>query len=200
MYLYGNDTRVVCLSYVGYALWFLGDPVRALARSEQALSEARRLAHPFTLAFALSFSAFLRQHMGDVPATRRLAEEAIALSTEQGFPFWARQQTILRGWALAKQGHQKKGLAELQRGLRAYRKLGSGLARSWFLALLAEVYAQNGRYDEGLRAVEEALATVERTGERFYLDELLRLREQLKQAQTGRTGADDKLRAYARPA
>jgi predicted ATPase len=198
MYLHGTDSRVVCLSYLAYALWFLGEPERALERSEQALSAAHQLSHPFTLAFALAFSTYLRQHMADIAATRRLAEEAIALSTEQGFPFWANQQTMLRGWAMARQGQLTSGLNQLRRGLDAYRALGSGLACPWFLALLAETYHQLGRFAEGLHALDEALATAERSGERFYLAELLRLRGELTLARSGPAGRDDAEACYQR--
>jgi class 3 adenylate cyclase/predicted ATPase len=198
MYLYGNDSRVVCLSYLAYALWFLGESDRALERSEEALSAARQLSHPFTLAFALAFSTYLRQHMGDIAATRRLAEEAIALSTEQGFPFWANQQTMLRGWAMARHGQPTSGLNQLRRGLDAYRALGSGLACPWFLALLAETYHQLGRFVEGLHALDEAVATAERSGERFYLAELLRMRGELTLANNGPAASDEAEVCYQR--
>jgi class 3 adenylate cyclase/predicted ATPase len=196
IYLYGNDPGIVCSSYLAYALWFLGRPDEALRHGDEALSRARRLGHPFTLAFALAFAAYLRQHLQDVPATRQLAEEAVAISTEQGFPFWGHQETILRGWALARQGEIEDGLAQIHKGLDAYRALGSGLARPWFLALLAEVDARAGRVEEGLAALDEAMATVERSGERFYLAELHRLQGELIFARRGPEGTDEALACY----
>ena len=50
---------------------------------------------------------------------------------------------------------------------------------TWNLALLAEASGKAGAIDEGLRALTEALAMVEQTGERFYEAELHRLKGQL---------------------
>jgi predicted ATPase len=45
--------------------------------------------------------------------------------------------------------------------------------------MLAEAYGQVGRADEGLRALDEALAHVDKTGERFWEAELYRLQGEL---------------------
>jgi predicted ATPase len=45
--------------------------------------------------------------------------------------------------------------------------------------MLAEAYGQVGRADEGLCALDEALAHVDKTGERFWEAELHRLRGEL---------------------
>ena len=52
--LYGYDPGVMCLSYAAWALWFLGYPDQALKRSQEALTLARELSHPFSLAVALT--------------------------------------------------------------------------------------------------------------------------------------------------
>ena len=59
--------------------------------------------------------------------------------------------------------------------LAAYERMGSELSRSHFLALLADALGAAGSCDEGLAVIEQALASVERTGERYYLAELYRL-------------------------
>jgi predicted ATPase len=53
------------------------------------------------------------------------------------------------------------------------------MQRSHFLALLAEAYGKVGRAEEGLAALVEALAQVEKTGERWYEAELYRLKGEL---------------------
>ena len=57
--------------------------------------------------------------------------------------------------------------------------MGQELLRSQFLALLAQAYGQGGQVGEGLTVGDEALAFVERTGERFYEPELHRLKGEL---------------------
>ena len=83
-----------------------------------------------------------------------------------------------RGWALAVQG-QEEGIAQIRQGLAALRATGGEVSRPYFLALLAEAYGKVGQAEEGLTALAEALAQVDKTGERYYEAELYRLKGQL---------------------
>lgn len=76
------------------------------------------------------------------------AAAAISLSTMQEFPLWETGVTVLRGWALAKQGAAKEGLANIHRGLALYRAVGGVLVQTVFLALLAETYRETGHLEE----------------------------------------------------
>jgi predicted ATPase len=67
----------------------------------------------------------------------------------------------------------------LRQGLDALRALGQEACQSYYLALLAEAYGKVGQAAEGLVVLAEALATVEKTGERFYEAELYRLKGEL---------------------
>ena len=60
-FLYSHGAGVVCLSWAALALWLLGYPDQALQRSHEALTLARQLAQPFSLAFALDWAAWLHQ-------------------------------------------------------------------------------------------------------------------------------------------
>src|SRR6266571_3820624 len=95
------DGKVPSLSYAALALWMLGYPDQALKRSQEALTLAQELSHPFSLAWALHFAAWLHQCRREVQATQGQAEALIALSTEQGFPFWLAPGITFRSWALA---------------------------------------------------------------------------------------------------
>jgi predicted ATPase len=111
--------------------------------------------------------------------TQGRAEAAVTLSIEQGFPFWLAWGTILQGWALAEQGYREEGVAQIRQGLTAYRAIGGEMMRSQFLALLAEVHGKMGQADEGLIVLSEALAAVDKTGERRWEAELYRLKGEL---------------------
>src|SRR5262249_56610158 len=81
-FVYGNDTGVACHSFAAFTLWILGYPDQALKRSYEALTLARELTQPFSLAMALLFTAWLHQYRREVQATQEQAEAAIILSTE----------------------------------------------------------------------------------------------------------------------
>jgi TOMM system kinase/cyclase fusion protein len=172
----GAHPGVACLPYAALVLWHLGYPDQALKRSYEALTLAQELSHPHSLAYVLSFTAWLHQCRREEQLTRERAEATITLSTEQGFPFWVAYGTNLRGWALAEQGQGKEGIVQIHQGLGAYQATGSYLNQSYYLAMLAEVYGKAGQAEGGLNAVAEALAAVDRTEERFYEAELYRLK------------------------
>jgi predicted ATPase len=113
-----------------------------------------------------------------VEATLEQAEAVIALSHEQGFALYKACGITLRSWALAKQGRQEEGIAHIRQGLSAALTTGQGLARSFFLALLAEVCGEAGQPEEGLTALIEAFDQ-SKTQEPLYEAELYRLKGEL---------------------
>jgi predicted ATPase len=150
---YGMDPKVICLSHAALALWWLGHPDQALGRIHEALTLAQELAHPFSLAAALFWASWVHQFRGERPLAQEQAEAAIALSTEQGFPLTIAFGTLIRGWALAVQGHGTEGIAQIRLSLDAWQATGDELHRPYFLALLAEACANAGQIDAGLSAL-----------------------------------------------
>jgi class 3 adenylate cyclase/predicted ATPase len=174
-----QDPGVACLSYLAWTLWVLGYPDQAFTRSQEALTLSQELAHPFSLAFALHFAAIFHQLRGEAHVTQQRAEAVIALSREQEFPFFWSMGMILRGWALATQGHVAEGITQLHQGLAAHRATGAELNRPHHLAMLVEAYGRGGQAEEGLRVLAEALAAAHETENRLYEAELCRVKGEL---------------------
>jgi predicted ATPase len=131
------------------------------------------------LVITLACIAVFHQLRHEGQLTQRRAEAVVTLSIEQGFPFWSAWGTILQGWVLAEQGQREEGVAQIRQGLAAYRAIGGEMMRSQFLALLAEVHGKMGQADEGLIALAEAVAAVDKTWERRWEAELYRLKGEL---------------------
>jgi len=186
---YGQDPGVCCQAYMAWVLWGLGYPDQALRMSDAALLLAREVAHPHTLAYALFYRAALQQFRRDQPATQAQAEALMGFAAEQGFAFWRARGAILRGWTLARrcpasvaeQSRIEAGRTEMHAGLAAYLATGADLLRPYWLSLLAEVEGRGGRVEEGLRALAEAQAVVQHTGECWWEAELCRLKGELLQ-------------------
>jgi predicted ATPase len=176
VFLYVDDEGVMCHSFATWTLWYLGYPDQGLTRSHEAVTLAQQMASPFSLAFALNLSAIFHSFRREVRLTQERAEAAILLATEQGFPVWIAQGSILRGWALAQQGQAKEGTAQLTQGLQAYHATGVAIRRPHFLALLAEAHGAMGQPETGLTLLTEALALVDITSECWYEAELYRLK------------------------
>lgn len=174
---YGSDPKVVCLSYNALALWVLGYPDQALEQCEEALHTTHT--HLHSLATAQNWTAMLHQIRGDLSASNEAATAAIAVSQEQGFPHWLAMGRMLQGWAAGMQTPTGDGLAQIEKGLAAWRATGSELLRPYFLSLLAEVQQHSGQVDDGLDSLDQALQAVEEHGERFYEAELYRRKGEL---------------------
>jgi TOMM system kinase/cyclase fusion protein len=174
---YGIDLKIWCLSYVAWPLWMLGYPDQALRRSHEALTLARELAHPLSLAVALDYAAWLYQ-LGHAPsATQAHAEAAMALARAHGFPQYEALGLLFWGWALAEQGQGAEGVAALRQGMAAQRAAGAEIIRPYALAMLAE--AGKTEPEAGLAALAEALTIVDATDERWCEGELYRLKGEL---------------------
>jgi predicted ATPase len=167
------------LTYAALSLWTLGYPDQALVTSRKGLALAQRLAHPHSLAFALTFSAFLHQLRREEKTVQELTEADLTLSTEQEFALWLAVGTLFRGWALDMQGQREEGMAQMHRGLAAWRATGAEGYLTYYLTLLAEACLQTQQIKEGLSILTEALELMQKTGERWFEAELYRLKGEL---------------------
>jgi DNA-binding SARP family transcriptional activator/predicted ATPase len=179
MFLFGNDTAVGCQMYEALALWHLGYPDQAMRRANESLTLAHELSHPFTLVFALYYTARLHMLRVEVRAVQEHVEAVLRIATERGFALFQAFGTVLRGWALAEGGEIEEGIWKMQQGLAAWRAMGLAVVLPESLSFLAGAYGKAGQAEEGLRLVSEALTRVERTGERKFEAELYRLKGEL---------------------
>jgi DNA-binding SARP family transcriptional activator len=172
---------VACRSFAGVVLWLLGEHEAATKMADEGLALARRLAHPFSIVFALFFGAWQRVLLGDRAGVVARADEAIALARRHGFRQYVAMLGVLRGWAT-------DDAPALERAFSDFLDTGSRMLQHFFLGLLADVQRRTGQRDDGLASVERALGEAEAVGERFWEAELHRLRAEL-----GGPGADDAL-------
>jgi predicted ATPase len=176
---YGEDPGVGCLAYGAATLWHLGysDQARQTARAARDLAED--LARPFNVAQALYYGALTHQCCREPDRVEELAGQLLTLCAEHEFALLLAGARVLHGWAVAEQGRPADGLAEMRRGLADWQATGALSHRPFHLALLAEVLNREGKTEEALAALAEALQLVEATGERFCEAELHRLRGEL---------------------
>ena len=112
------------LSRDSWALWYLGYPDQALARSQEAVTLAHQIAHPLSLSFTWAKRpSSISSAAKDMPPKSMPA--ALHLATDQGFPHWRAYGAILHGWALAYQGEAKAGIEQLHQGMMARRHRSS---------------------------------------------------------------------------
>jgi class 3 adenylate cyclase/predicted ATPase len=173
----GSHPQVVAQALLGIVLLCLGYPDQASARSRVAIAEARRLAHPPSLASILAVGAVPLSLVGDDAVLGEWVDELVAVAIEQ--PFWIAAGTIYRGWLKAKSGDVAEGISLLRSGSAAYHATGAELWRPAFITLLARACEIAGQVEEAVTLSDDALQTVERTGERWLEAELYRHKGQL---------------------
>ena len=164
---------------LGNVLFCLGYPDQALAQNAAVVAEARRLAHPPSLALILGYGAVLLSLIGDDAVLGEWAEELVTIGTEQGFPLWDAIGTVYRGWVKVKHGDLVEGISLLGSGTSADRPTGTSAWIPHFLALLAKACEIAGQIEKAVTHLDDALQIVERTGEVWFVAELYRHKGQL---------------------
>src|SRR5215471_3178231 len=179
------DLGVFSRCLLGHTLWHLGDAEQSLRRMDEALTLAEQLAHPYSRALALAYTAMLYQFRREPHLVQQSAEKALTLCNEQGFAYYLSWATILQGWALTALGQDEAGIARMRDGMTAMQATGAALRRPYYLALLATACGQVGRVEEGLSLLTQALTVAGQTGENWSLAELYRRKGDLLNS-TGR--------------
>jgi class 3 adenylate cyclase/predicted ATPase len=174
--LYTERAGVACRLYSAWSLWFLGFPDRALERVEAGLALSQRLAHVHSVAFALTWAAFLHNFRREFAAAQRRAEAGIALASEHLLPQRLAQATMCRGFALVGLGQQAEGIAQLRTGLAAWNGVGAHLLDTQWLGFTAEAHVLSGQFDDAVTALDRAAEIGAATGDCHYQAELYRLR------------------------
>jgi predicted ATPase len=175
----GFHPHITTQAILALVLLCLGYPDQALARSNAAIAEARRLAHPPSLAVGLSWGARLLSLVGNNEALDDWVDELIAVATEHGHALNRAVGTLFRGWVKVKNGDVAEGISTLRSGLDAYRATGAEVRTSHYIGLLARACEIAGQIEEAVAQLDEALQIVERTGERWFAAELNRHKGQL---------------------
>jgi predicted ATPase len=111
--------------------------------------------------------------------------------------WWAGTAVFLQGWAKWSDGAEESRFAEMRRGLAVSREQGALVWQSPAEAALAIAEASAGEVDGGLRRLDDALAELERTEERWYEAEMHRILAEilLKRDPTSTAAAEQSLQA-----
>jgi class 3 adenylate cyclase/predicted ATPase len=185
----GHDARVCALGERALARWLLGHPEEALQHVQASLAWAKELQHVGSMAHAMDYALVLHRFRRDPEMVARHAEELMAYACEQQLHDHRAKAALFQGWARSLQGDGKQGLSQMLQGMAAFREIGTPEDVSLYYEMLAEAFGAAGRYEEGLRAVEDAFAQTARCGILFWNPELHRRRGELLRASGAPTAA-----------
>jgi adenylate cyclase len=109
-----------------------------------------------------------------------MARRLIDLATERDLPPWRVAGTIFEGWSRAEAGDKIAGLAQIRDGLVAAKTTGTLMPiEPLYMMVHADACLKHNMTEDGLRAVDEALALMEAGGQRTWQSNLRRLRGEL---------------------
>ena len=175
---FGHDPAVCALALGAAAQWALGYPVRAMHRHGEAITLARRLRDPPSLAHSIFCCATSQIAAGDAKAVFATATELRELSEWHGFSQFQAYAVIFLGWALACSGEAESGITEIREGFGMFAATGSPIPNNLLHYLKAEAHLMARQYREGLESVAQGLGFAE-TGDQHGLARLHRLRAEL---------------------
>jgi DNA-binding winged helix-turn-helix (wHTH) protein/tetratricopeptide (TPR) repeat protein len=178
-FIAGIHLRSFTLVWLGLAYLFVGSLKLAAETMSAALNDARRRAHPFTLVSALLALARFRNHTRDLPGAIAATEEGMAIATEQRSPYHVSRAGVLRAINEVDSGRPEEGIALMEEALAAHRATGANFQSSYNLSRLAEAHAQAGKMTQATELAAQAVAEVERTGERWWQAEAQRIQGEI---------------------
>jgi tetratricopeptide (TPR) repeat protein len=153
----------------------LGEP-DAAARQLASAVELAESHGAFARSVTLTGAALLAAMRRDLRAARAWAVEVLELADGWNFPTLDGYAAVVLDWVEALEGDPEGAIVRLRRRLDQIEAGGAQHLLAWGMGLLAEAHLRVHRPDEALRLLDDALARVERTGERLYESELHRLR------------------------
>jgi class 3 adenylate cyclase/predicted ATPase len=174
-YRFSNDSKVMILAYRARALWLLGYPAVALLEAQEALAYAREIGQASAVMFALLANSSQSRLRGDLAASQTTIDELGALAGEKAASFFKAMVVLLRGTVLVQTGRQAEAIEMINSGLVALQSTGSRVGIPIYLSSLALAHAHLYHTADASRYIEDALAAVEASGERWYEAEVHRL-------------------------
>ena len=159
--------------------WLRGRPDAARRCAERAVSLANELGDSMSAAFALYVKSLVHSMRLEPELALEMAGAAIETAEDVGFLYVLRHARVVKGWALTELGRVEEGLGQIREQTDALSASREELWLTLCLATLGDACLRAGRIDYGLKAIDDALHLVRRSGECFWEAEINRLNGEL---------------------
>jgi predicted ATPase len=173
------DVTSTAMVFLPLVLWPLGLLDHAASFVEKAVSSALETSHIPSIALVYLYAADFEMIRRDRSRTAPLVQALLGLAREHKIPDCIAIGTFDEGWVLSAGLDREAGVAKMHEGMAMLHLRQEELFMPLRITLLAEVEAEAGRPDAGLAIVDDQLATIERTGQRWFLAELHRARGEI---------------------
>jgi adenylate cyclase len=184
--VYTEDGGISARREHSYCLWLLGYPDRARALAYEAVALAEQTSHPFGLGAAHHTAGTVLSLFRDWQSSQKEFEKVFALGEEHALGDMLKHARVFDALNSAYQEPTAEALERAKLAIESLNAQGVMLSRTRYLSRMGEAFWMAGRCAEGLAAIADALAVVDRTGERVVEAEIWRVKgELLLKAATG---------------
>jgi DNA-binding SARP family transcriptional activator/tetratricopeptide (TPR) repeat protein len=172
----GTRPEVHAQAWAAHAHWLLGHDDEARSRCAEAVMQARASEHPYTLAMALGYAAVTHQLRDDRVSLGHAVVELRDLCQRYEFAYYGEWALILHGWATG----GDHGVCQIREGINRLRSHGANARMPYWLSLLAEALAREGRDEEARTVLDASVVAAEERHDNWWLPEVIRLRAGLE--------------------
>jgi predicted ATPase/DNA-binding winged helix-turn-helix (wHTH) protein len=178
-----TDQRAWMSVFLARVLLLQGFPDQAMRTVRSAVEDARPANHAMSLCEALANGACLALLTGDLTAAEHYGAMLLDHSTRHALTQWLACGRSLQGVLVIHRGDVAAGLRLLRTAFDEFDARYPGFRLT--ALLMAEALGRAGQNDDGLAAIEEAIASAERTGEHWAMAEFVRVKGELLLLQAG---------------
>ncbi|UFZ02771.1 helix-turn-helix transcriptional regulator [Bradyrhizobium ontarionense] len=172
----GYDDRIVALVALARGLWLTGRPDRAIEAARYTVREAEALEQPLTLGIALIWTIYVFLWVGDCSSAESMIERLIDHAARHFLGPYHAVGIGQKGLLLLQRGDVDGGIEHLRRSQATLYATRHRIMTTVFATALAEGLASQGRPEEALGTIDEAIAQIGDHGESFDMPEMLRVR------------------------
>jgi len=164
-----QNPLIMCLCYRAWYECDSGDSDKALETVDDAIALSNQNGRAFTIAFSLSFRAAIHLFRSEYEKTKEFAAKSLVISEKSQYATWHAWALVLQGSALTKESTtREQGIKNIIKGIRIWDDSFAIITKPFMLAQLAEAYALAGNNNCALETINEALAMIDKYGDRYY--------------------------------
>ena len=174
------DQSASARAYHAMTMWLLGRQDAALASAASCVEDARLRGHTTSLSLVLVEAGCpVPYYSGALDIMEERVDLLQSIAGRQTFGPWRAWGGCFRGALSFGRGRLEAAIEQLSIGLEELTRTRWPVRRTFFLSILAQALNSHGRFDEGGRCIEDALAMCAASGEAWHLPELLRVKAEL---------------------
>jgi predicted ATPase/class 3 adenylate cyclase len=181
----GNFPGVSSLITSALLLWSRGCPERALDRANKAVALAKKVNHPYSLAYALFHMGFLHYWMREIELSLSFVQEMLDVARQYDLQIWHAVGICLQGAGIAHLGKTEQGLSQIRLGMDLYQGLKSPpIFWPMLVGLQAKVCRLSGKPEQGLALLEEVVSAASQGYGKVLMGDFFILKGELLLAQS----------------